>query len=564
MKNSKYFLLAILGLMSVPALAQETYQNTKMAENSLTGTARYVGMGGAMEALGADISTMSSNPAGIGLFRKSQVSMTFGVVAQTDAETDLNYNGSTLSFDGKKSKPSFDQAGFVWSPSSKGSNYINLGFNYHKSTNFNQILTAVGRLDGASQNRLTAAKYAEIQNEVNKGNKTYANHLGDMIATGVDYGYQNMFGTNADGSMMNSLKGEDFLFGQYQHGYIGVYDFNISGSLNNRVWLGLTVGLHDVHYNSNSSYGEILEQVGTASDGSSVNAATNSMEQVKITGTGFDVKFGAIFRPFVDSPFRIGVYVNSPVFYELTRSSAIDMEAYNLPKSFAPSESQPEIFGNLYDSDYHNISDYDFRLNTPWKVGASLGHTIGSNIALGATYEYAWYNHMDTRIKDGGYYDDYWGEYYESSTSDKVMNENTKSSLKGVSTLKIGMEYKPIQMLALRLGYNYVSPMFNKYGVRDQFLICDADANGNNGVNTSTSSDYTNWKATNRFTVGAGFNYKNLFIDVAYQYSSQNGDFYPYKSYYPKDNSELGANIAPVTEVNNKRHQLLMTVGYRF
>lgn len=563
MKNSKYFLLAMLGLMSVPALAQETYQNTKMAENSLTGTARYVGMGGAMEALGADISTMSSNPAGIGLFRKSQVSMTFGVVAQTDAETDLNYNGSTLSFDGKKSKPSFDQAGFVWSPSSKGSNYINLGFNYHKSTNFNQILTAVGRLDGASQNRLTAAKYAEIQNEVNKGNKDYANYLGDMIATGVDYGYQNMFGTNADGSMMNSLKGEDFLFGQYQHGYIGVYDFNISGSLNNRVWLGLTVGLHDVHYNSNSSYGEILEQVGTASDGSSVNAATNSMEQVKITGTGFDVKFGAIFRPFVDSPFRIGVYVNSPVFYDLTRSSAIDMEAYNLPKSFVPSESQPEISGNLYDSDYHNISDYDFRLNTPWKVGASLGHTIGSNIALGATYEYAWYNHMDTRIKDGGYYDSYWGEYYESSTSDKVMNENTKSSLKGVSTLKIGMEYKPIQMLALRLGYNYVSPMFNKYGVRDQFLICDADANGNNGVNTSASSDYTNWKATNRFTVGAGFNYKNLFIDVAYQYSSQNGDFYPYKSYYPKDNSKLGAK-APVTEVNNKRHQLLMTIGYKF
>lgn len=554
----------MLGLMSVPALAQETYQNTKMAENSLTGTARYVGMGGAMEALGADISTMSSNPAGIGLFRKSQVSMTFGVVAQTDAETTLNYNGSTLSFDGKKSKPSFDQAGFVWSPSSKGSNYINLGFNYHKSTNFNQILTAVGRLDGASQNRLTAAKYAKIQNEVNKGNKAYANYLGDMIATGVDYGYQNMFGTNADGSMMNSLKGEDFLFGQYQHGYIGVYDFNISGSLNNRVWLGLTVGLHDVHYNSNSSYGEILEQVGTASDGSSVNAATNSMEQVKITGTGFDVKFGAIFRPFVDSPFRIGVYVNSPVFYDLTRSSAIDMEAYNLPKSFVPSESQPEISGNLYDSDYHNISDYDFRLNTPWKVGASLGHTIGSNIALGATYEYAWYNHMDTRIKDGGYLDDYWGEYYESSTSDNVMNENTKSSLKGVSTLKIGIEYKPIQMLALRLGYNYVSPMFNKYGVRDQFLICDADANGNNGVNTSASSDYTNWKATNRFTVGAGFNYKNLFIDVAYQYSSQNGDFYPYKSYYPKDNSKLGANIAPVTEVNNKRHQLLMTVGYKF
>lgn len=56
-------------------LAQETYQDTKFAENSLTGTARYVGMGGAMEALGADISTISSNPAGLGLFRKSMASL---------------------------------------------------------------------------------------------------------------------------------------------------------------------------------------------------------------------------------------------------------------------------------------------------------------------------------------------------------------------------------------------------------------------------------------------------------------------------------------------------------
>ena len=50
---------------------------------------------------------------------------------------------------------------------------------------------------------------------------------------------------------------------------------------------------------------------------------------------------------------------------------------------------------------------YDYRLNTPWKAGLSLGHTIGNYLALGATYEYAWYNHMDNRIKDGGYYDDW-------------------------------------------------------------------------------------------------------------------------------------------------------------
>ena len=61
----KYFLAAVAMMAFMPMAAQETYENAKLAENDLNGTARYVGMGGAMEALGADISTISTNPAGI-------------------------------------------------------------------------------------------------------------------------------------------------------------------------------------------------------------------------------------------------------------------------------------------------------------------------------------------------------------------------------------------------------------------------------------------------------------------------------------------------------------------
>nr|MBP7473109.1 hemin receptor [Prevotella sp.] len=63
-------IIASLAVISLPMNAQETYQDTKFVDNELNGTARYVGMGGAMEALGADISTINTNPAGIGLFRK--------------------------------------------------------------------------------------------------------------------------------------------------------------------------------------------------------------------------------------------------------------------------------------------------------------------------------------------------------------------------------------------------------------------------------------------------------------------------------------------------------------
>lgn len=108
----KIYLFAAMGLMSLAAQAQETkatgdaYMAGQLATEDLNGTARYVGMGGAMDALGADLSVMSTNPAGIGLFRKSQVATSFGLNGQVDGKTFA---------DGSKTNASFDQIGFVLS-----------------------------------------------------------------------------------------------------------------------------------------------------------------------------------------------------------------------------------------------------------------------------------------------------------------------------------------------------------------------------------------------------------------------------------------------------------------
>ena len=542
MKNSRYFLLAALGLMSVPMLAQETYQDAKMAEGNLAGTARYVGMGGAMEALGADISTIGTNPAGIGMFRKNQVSLSAGVVAQTDAETSVEFNGAGIDFKAKKSRPSFDQIGIVWSGSRGNGSYLNLAFNYHKSTNFNQILTAANNLQGASQSKLTSRKYDYCQDLI----KNYGNgqNYADMIWTGVDANYEKLMSKSEDGSAMSYYDGNAFAFGQYQKGYIGEYDFNISGSIDNRVWLGLTVGIHDVNYRSNSLYSERLvggdETRSQQGYGYGGYPTSSAWEELKIDGTGFDVKAGIIFRPVANSPFRIGAYVNTPVYYDLTMHGAADLRL----------EYNDQV------GDNGNTTNYDYRLNTAWKAGISLGHTVGNYLALGATYEYAWYDHMDNRIKDGGYYDSWYGDYYETSSSDDNMNDHTRETLKGVSTLKLGLEFKPISMMSVRLGYNYVSPMFNKDGYRDQSIASP-------GTAYATSSDYTNWKEMNRFTAGVGFNYQNWAFDVAYQYSTQKGDFYPFMSYYDDKNADYNC-VAPVTEVKNNRHQVLMTLSYKF
>ena len=89
-----FFSACLLSLFMAHAHAQETYENTKLIDNDLNGTARYVGMGGAMEALGADISVINSNPAGIGLFRRSSGSVSFGLVSQ-DGASSFKYGNKT-------------------------------------------------------------------------------------------------------------------------------------------------------------------------------------------------------------------------------------------------------------------------------------------------------------------------------------------------------------------------------------------------------------------------------------------------------------------------------------
>ena len=516
--------LAAMSFTAVAAFGQETYENTNLVENDLNGTARYVGMGGAMDALGADISTIGTNPAGIGLFRKSQVTGTFGLVSQQDAE----------SFSpGKKTNLSFDQVGFVYSTRSGTKSFLNFAFNYHKSRNFNQILSASDRLVDASQNKLTYNKLrSELLYEFNNQGVPLEDRMVVSHNQLDNIYYHNLIKAD-DGYGYYNATGYDF--NKAMRGYIGEYDVNLSGNINDRVYLGVTLGLHDVHYKGYSEYAEDMEQNRDNIEWLGV------ADEREITGTGFDVKLGAIFRPIEDSPFRIGVSVATPTWYDLNTSNYTYITDGQVDKG--------------------NGESYDFKLYTPWKFGLSLGHTIGNSLAIGAVYEYADYSSMDTRVIDGGYYD-WYGDYIDESSSDRHMNRHTERTLKGVSTVKLGMELKPDPSIAVRFGYNYVSPMFKKDGFKDGTLQSE-------GSYYASSTDYVNWESTNRITCGIGYNVGNMSFDVAYQYSAQNGQFHPFMDSWGEfDNCdgtyENITNYADAVKVSNKRHQLLFTMGYKF
>lgn len=522
----KQYLFLAAALMALPAAAQETYENAKIADEDLNGTARYVGMGGAMEALGADISTMSSNPAGIGLMRHTQASVSGGIVSQSGLPSNLA---------GKKTYASFDQVGVVFNLTKGQRTNVNVGFNYHKSKNFDFILYADNSLSGASQNKLTYEKLRNgyvypTNSDGSYGTSPY------WSANQLDTYYADTYFIDGNNKLYDGTYGNATEYGMVREhtGYIGNYDFNISGNIGSQVYWGVTVGVKDVHYKHKSAYTEILEN----------NSAVGTGDNRQITGNGFDIKAGVIVRPVAESPFRIGAYVHTPTWYDLTTSNYT--EAFDTSTDGAPLEKV-------------GSESYDYKIFTPWKFGLSLGHTVGNWLALGATYEYADYGSINSRIIDDYGYN-YWDGYYESSSADKAMNDHTQNTLKGVSTFKIGAEVKPVKNFAVRVGYNYVSPKYSEDGYKDVTL----ESPGNY---FASQTDYTNWKATNRFTFGLGYTLKKFTVDVAYQFSTQKGEFYPFTSYY--ENGASGAAsaddcIATAAEVKNNRNQFLLTLGYHF
>ena len=538
--KKKIIMIAFAVLTAVGAGAQTGYDAVNLAQKDLNGTARFVGMGGAMGALGGDISTIGTNPAGIGIYRSNDAMLTFGY---SSIGTESNYLGSK--YEMNKNRWSFDNAGFVFSTkvgNMTSLRFVNFGFNYHKTKSFYKNMTMqgmMGSIDGMylSQVRTMAQQGTDAQEYVYNRYEEHLNFGSKDIYSDNDAGWLGVLGwqgglTEEDSETLpyNTyiplIPGEtDAYFLSRERGGIDQYDFNVAFNFNDRFYLGVTLGAYNVDYNKYSLYNEL-----------SVDADNREFEYAlesfnRISGSGFDVKFGAILRPFESSPLRIGLAVHTPTFYKLTYTTGAVLQNFN-----------DDIIVNTQDYLNGKDMDRDFQLQTPWVFNASLGYTVGSSLALGAEYEYEDYSTMKFKYSsnDGG------GDM-------EFENAEVKNCLKGEHTFRIGAEYKVIPEFAFRLGYNYSSAVFRDEAVKyipSNSLITD--------------TDFSNKRSQSNYTLGIGYRGKMFYADLAYQLSTYKENFYPFYNEFELTQGEWTMVTPPATKVTNTRSQVLLTVGMRF
>ena len=507
----RYIILPIL-TVALTAQAQDSYMNERITNSSsdVIGTARYVGMGGALGALGADISVISWNPAGIGLYRKNDIAFTFGGLWGKSYIEEENRGTGTV-----------DQAGFVYNikTGSESVPYVNFSFNYQKKINFNHNFYADNlNLGGLSQMDQLAqlTEYYQAQDK--------PQNLTELALTNNGEGM--FFDVN---DLYNPLRSYSNNYTHHSEGSLQSFDFNLSTNINNRVFLGLTIGIDNMRYRGWYDYKEF---------GDNWSYCLQD-DDIYISGTGVNVKLGTIIRPIEDNPFRFGLTVETPTWYHLKRGSYF---------YFYEEENGMKI-GNK-DGD----SFLEFNLRSPWKFRAGIGSTIGTTLAWDVDYEYATYGNASLS--------------YPGGSKDVAMNQMTRDNLRGTHTLRVGLEANATKNLAFRLGYNLSTSAYNKHISFDQYYL------NSYARDFASSTSYMRMGATNILTLGMGYHWKSFYIDLAYKLRNQFGDFYAFDTGFANsekgDNVFLGINpeladktIDPV-EVNLTRHAITCTLGFKF
>lgn len=521
MKQVSLLLLATIFSCGV-VKAQGEMDAYKFSKNDLTGTARSVSMGGAFGALGGDISGVSINPAGIGIYKNSEIVTTLNF-QNTKTQTELN----TGKIDDSKFKFTFDNLAFVsvFPLNSDVAPSLNVGFSYNRLKNFDRKYSMRGNNQVGSIADYMAQRATNSNVNNPKDLWVGGNDYNPFHDSGYDwnaiFGYSSYLiglkdGTNSEyerQQVLNNKTINNDMF-VYERGAINSYDFNIGTTFSDIISWGMTLSLTDISYKMSSRYTEDFF------DANNVNGGFDFFNELQTEGTGVQVSTGIIVKPI--NEIRLGVSYHSPTWYNMTDTYEAYMN-YDFSKYLPTTE--PDTKGSIFT----DLNYQDYELRTPDKWTFSLAGVIGQTAIISADYELTNYKNMKM-FRDGG------GKLNDDP------NPYIKEDFRMASTLRVGAEVRVTPQFSVRAGYSWVQTP----------LVAEFKDNKTEVMTVGTTSNYVLDGDTNYFTYGLGYRFtKSFYTDVAFLMRTQKSDLY---SYYGSEKATWKDNT----------FQGMMTVGYRF
>ena len=414
MKTRTLIALMILGF-ALTGNAQTADDALRYSRIYYSGTARFNALSGAFGAVGADFSTLATNPAGIGLYSGSEITLT---IAPNIGSSTSTFNGTN----GSDSRVNFGMGnfGFILNLKPFGKNgssllkNFNFGFGFNRQSDFNSRISIQG----------TNLKNSMMQ--------SYANTLNNKGTTPDAYPFDIGLAWDANLLMYDSTAKKYYCDAAYggltqrklitTYGAINEMDFAFGGNLGDKFYFGFTIGVPTINYYESSTYQEARIK-DTVPNFIALNYNYNLMTK----GTGVNIKFGLIYRPA--GWIRIGAAIHTPTWYTNMHDEWFSsMQSTFTTSAWNRTSSSP-------------LGYYDYRMMTPFRAMGSLALMIGNYGLVSADYEYVDYSQARFNSSDASYTD---------------INDQISKSFKSWGNVRLGTEWR-LGDFRVRGGFAYFS-----------------------------------------------------------------------------------------------------------
>ena len=464
------------------------------------GSARTAGLAGSGMALGGDIGTIGVNPAGLGLFNRSQFVFTpvinlnksntqfLGNVTPTEESSfDIGNLGLVINFGNGKLNPS------GWSSGS-------LGITYNRINDFRQNVFYRGLNNNNSI----------IDAMLERANGLFPEELSGIAQTGFDH------------YLINPLPGAEDIYDSFVLGFPeqseqitrrGTTDevkVSYGTNYSDKLYVGASVGFVTTDYSQSRIFAETFD-----------NEPLNTFildERLDVSGTGVNLNLGVIFRPveFI----RVGASYTSPTWFNFVEESdvfyASEYNNYDVANWLDDNGQrlilEDTVLNNLNTNTPLFISDYNLR--TP------------SRFSLGTAIFFKKYGFITADVE----YLDYTNSHVSSSDFFADADNTTIQNLyQSVTNIRLGAEFR-YNILRFRAGYA-------RQG--DPFVSGFDDLDRSRTI----------------LSGGVGLNFGKYFFDLAYSNTSFEQSFAPYT---------LADNANPVALTENNLNSTRFTFGLNF
>lgn len=560
------------------------------SKSNYYGTARTLGMGNAVTAVGGDLGGMSIQPAAGAVAGYSQFEFSLGTTTTVTGAAyspSFNYNTGSQQFGAVKndSKTTFICPNFAANfrfdtGASYGIRSFNYGFAVNRSDSYGERFAASGNERNTSITGAFATGCAGMDPAVFY---TYSNPYYDSDAywnSLVAYGGGLVNYNNDDDAYYGSgeLKTAGANAGEFNYGVPGNlyqqasilqrgskndYAFNFGMNVNDRFYLGFNLTIVSLDNKYTESFKEstgaewqkftVTPEYIATSSGTGYNAGdpyrgdetcylgSRYRYEHNVNLTGVNAKLGFIWLP--TDELRLGGAIQTPTSFSVVEKWGVRAGADFMDDIYSASETSPVA-----------KNEYDFR--APWGFNLGAAWTFGSLAMVSADWELTDYSVMKFSDvdEDGNFIDD---AYYRENQINKLFC--------GVQhTLRFGAEIKPVPFIAIRAGFNWMSCP-ERYYTSDGAKVTASDYdyyfdNFDSGRWTLDDGSRKYFKDNvSSLSVGLGYISGGAFYgDFAVRRTTYPKFFYsPYSAY-------LDDYSAPEARVTKSIVDAVLTLGWRF